>query len=377
MPEPTSSLSDGWRHTPWREIFRIIAPFWLYVALANVLTGLLLNGGMDWPYVASRGLQHLLLLPLLLLCYRLALIIGWPATGRLRAALLQLALGVAFALSTRFVVWVTFSLVMWDPAWMTSATMELVPELRMIGIAFLIFFLPYWAGLALLLGVLSYRRLRDVTLRAAHVESEYVKARLQVLHGQINPHFLFNTLHSVHGLIDEQPAVARTMLVRLSDLLRRSLQQGPREESGQGQIELAEEVELTRTYLEIQQMRFSDRLQFDIQVDNALAHARVPVFILQPLVENAIKHGIGGESERVVVRIRARAHGGMLELEVANTASRPSQGVREFGVGLSNTTERLRTLYGERASLSFERPADNGFIVRVRLPFEAESAQAA
>ncbi|HEU4531078.1 MAG TPA: histidine kinase [Steroidobacteraceae bacterium] len=377
MPEPTSSLSDGWRHTPWREIFRIIAPFWLYVALANVLTGLLLNGGMDWPYVASRVLQHLLLLPLLLLCYRLALIIGWPATGRLRAALLQLALGIAFALSTRFVVWVTFSLVMWDPAWMTSATMELVPELRMIGIAFLIFFLPYWAGLALLLGVLSYRRLRDVTLRAAHVESEYVKARLQVLHGQINPHFLFNTLHSVHGLIDEQPAVARTMLVRLSDLLRRSLQQGPREESGQGQIELAEEVELTRTYLEIQQMRFSDRLQFDIQVDNALARARVPVFILQPLAENAIKHGIGGESERVVVRIRARTHGGLLELEVANTASRPAQGVREFGVGLTNTTERLRTLYGERASLSFERPADNGFIVRVRLPFEAESAQAA
>ena len=175
----------------------------------------------------------------------------------------------------------------------------------------------------------------------------------------------------------EQPAVARTMLVRLSDLLRRSLQQGPREESGQGRIELADEIELTRAYLEIQQMRFSDRLQFDIQVDNAMAHARVPVFILQPLAENAIKHGMGGESERVAVHIRARMHGGMLELEVANTASRPSQGVREFGVGLSNTSERLRTLYGERASLSFERPADNGFIVRVRLPFDADSAQAA
>ena len=382
MPDPEISPADGWRHTRWRQIARIVTPFWLYVTVANLATGALLTGDFDPSYLVSRGLQHLVLLPILIACYRAALHIGWPVTGRVNAALLHLALGVAFAFITRFVLWATFSLVMWDPVWLTPASMELLPELRAIGLAFLVFFLPYWAGLALLVGVLSFRRIRDVTLRAAHVESEYVKARLQVLHGQLNPHFLFNTLHSVYGLIDEQPATARTMLVRLSDLLRRSLMQGRMNERGDGpgaqhrngdepaagQIALCDELELTQAYLDIQQLRFSDRLQYRIHMDNALARALVPVFILQPLAENAIKHGIGAAGERVTVSIGACSRDGMLELEVANSASRPARGVREFGLGLSNISERLRTLYGEHASLSFEQPHSDAFVVRVRLP---------
>jgi len=369
--------------TSWREIVRIIAPFWLYVTIANLLTNVLMTGELDKIYLGSRLLLHVFLFPILIGCYRLALTIGWPERNRVRAAMLQLALGVAFAFSTRFIVWGTFSIMMLDPVWMTPATMELVPELRAIGVAFLMFFLPYWAGLALLIGVLAYRRLRDVTLRAAHVESEYVKARLQVLHGQLNPHFLFNTLHSVHGLIDEQPQTARTMLIRLSDLLRRSLLQGranrseANDDNFSGQIPLSEEIELTRSYLEIQQLRFSDRLQFDVVVESGLAGALVPVFLLQPLAENAIKHGMGGEGERVKVHIRARRRDHLLELEVANTATRPNHGVREFGLGLSNTSERLETLYGGLAGLSFEHPDENAFVVRVRLPLMAGFAKAA
>ncbi len=390
QPSPT----EGWNRTRWGEIARIVTPFWLYVAVANLALMALLTENLEAASYYSRILQHLVLLPILIACYRLALSIGWPGTGRVRAATLHILLALAFSFSTRFVVWATYALVMWDPFWMTPKSMELVPELRAVGIATLIFFMPYWAGLALVVGILAFRRIRDVTLRAAHIESEYVKARLQVLHGQLNPHFLFNTLHSVHGLIDEQPGTARTMLVRLSDLLRRSLAHGGLNEhatlnehgrraaspdaGANGLILLSDEMELTRAYLDIQQLRFSDRLQHRIDIDNALARALVPVFVLQPLAENAIKHGMGGAGEQVRVTIVAHQREGMLELEVANTSNRPAQGVREFGVGLSNTSERLRTLYGEQAAITFEHPADDRFVVRVRLPLRfAATAEAA
>ncbi len=394
-PVAEPSPTEGWNRTSWGEIARIVTPFWLYVAVANLALLALLTDHPEAASYYSRILQHAVLLPILIGCYRLALSLGWPATGRARAATLHILLALAFSFSTRFVLWATYALVMWDPFWMTPKSMELVPELRAVGIATLIFFMPYWAGLALVVGILAFRRIRDVTLRAAHIESEYVKARLQVLHGQLNPHFLFNTLHSVHGLIDEQPATARTMLVRLSDLLRRSLahgglnepgaqspQDGPRtgppEPGANGLILLSDEMELTRAYLDIQQLRFSDRLQHRIDIDNALTRALVPVFVLQPLAENAIKHGMGGAGEQVRVAIAACQREGMLELEVANTSNRPAQGVREFGVGLSNTSERLRTLYGELAAITFEHPAQDRFVVRVRLPLRfAATAQAA
>lgn len=358
----TNPAADRWPEAGWRTILAVIAPFWLYVTAANLTVMALVHGRFDGPGLTAEVLQHVVLLPLLIVCYRAALAIGWPAGARVRAAALQLLLAVGFSFFTRFVLWATYSLVMADPFWMTPASMELVPELRAIGIAFLSFFLPYWAGLALLLGVLSFRRLRDVTLHAAQVERQYINARLETLRGQLNPHFLFNTLHSVWGLIEEQPATARTMLVRLSDLLRRSLR------DGHGQIRLADELALARNYLEIQQLRFSDRLCFEIQQEQDLDAVLVPGFLVQPLAENAIVHGMADEADRVDIRISARRSGEALELEVANSSSRPVAGITEFGVGLRNTSERLATLYGERAALSFERPAGNGFIVRVRLP---------
>jgi len=373
VPSRIDAAPEGpWPGFTWRTVFRITAAFWLYVTIANLVTVSLLMGAAELPSLAARLLQHAVMLPLLVLCYHTALRIGWPASRRARVVLLQFLLGIGFAATARFVLWATYATVMADPAWMTPATMELVPELRAIGVTFLNFFLPYWAGLALLVGVLSFRRLRDVTLRAAHIEGEYVKARLQALRGQLNPHFLFNTLHSVWGLIDERPATARTMLVRLSDLLRRSLRDGE-----DGQIPLADELALARSYLEIQQLRFSDRLTFGIEHEVGLDDALVPGFLIQPLAENAIKHGMADEADAVDVRIRARRDGELLEVEVANSASRPAGGVQEFGVGLRNTSERLATLYGDVAQLAFERPAGHGFVVRVRLPLRHSPARAA
>jgi len=292
--------------------------------------------------------------------------VGWSRQYRARILLVQAALALGFAVSARFILWVTFSLVMWDSSWMTSSRMELIPELRLIGATFVNQLLAYFAGLAVLLGVLTFRRLHEVTLRAERAEREYITARLQALRGQLNPHFLFNTLHSVCGLIDERPSTARTMLVRLSDLLRSSFR-----DEDQEQVALVEELDTVRTYLEIQKLRFSDRLTFHIDVDPGLDNTAVPRLVLQPLAENAIMHGMAGERDRVEIRISARKANGALELSVLNSSSTPARQVGELGVGLGNTVERLRTLYSDRATVHYQPDGANGFVVSVRLPIDA------
>lgn len=350
---------------PLRSIAAIAAPFWLYVACSNLAYGALITSKIIPEDVIARMLLFAVLTPLAIVCYKMALRVGWgrPPTWRQIAA--QVALASGFAASARFIQWATFSLVMWDPSWMTSSRMELWPEVRLITASFVDQLMSYLAGFAVVLGVLTFRRLREVTLRAERAEREYVTARLQALRGQLNPHFLFNTLHSVCGLIDDRPGTARTMLVRLSDLLR----SGFRDES-QEQVPLQDELELVRSYLEIQQLRFSDRLVFSIDIERGLETAVVPRFVLQPLAENAIMHGMADDRDRVEIRISAREAEGGLELAVVNSSSMPTRQVRGHGVGLGNTAERLRALYSERARLQCQQEGAASFVVRVHLPFE-------
>jgi sensor histidine kinase YesM len=365
-----ASERNPWRDVSWRAIAAVAVPFWLYITLTNVLYGLLVAREVMPEDIAGRFMQFLVQLPLLILFYKLALHIGWRGPHRWGAIAAQVLLAVVFAVSGRFILWVTFSLVMLVTSGMTSARKELIPEQRMIGASMLSQLLQYCAGLAILMGVLAFRRLREVTLRAERAEREYITARLQALRGQLNPHFLFNTLHSVCGLIDERPGTERTMLVRLGDLLRSSFR-----DEGE-QVTLSAELELVRSYLEIQKLRFSDRLTFHIDVEVGLESAAVPRFVLQPLAENAIMHGMADERDHVTIRIGARRVAGALELSVVNSSSIPARQVQELGVGLGNTAERLRALYSERATLQFEPDGSSGFVVSVRLPIEPVSEAA-
>jgi hypothetical protein len=358
----THGADNPWRDVPFRTIAAIAIPFWSYVALSNICYALLVAEDLPTEDTLARLLQFAVLTALVIPCYKLALRIGWSRTR----IVWQAALAIAFAGSARFILWATFSLVMRDPSWMTSARMELFPELRLIGATVINQLLAYFAGLAVLVGVLTFRRLREVTLRAERAEREFITARLQALRGQLNPHFLFNTLHSVCGLIDERPSTARTMLVRLSDLLRSSFR-----DEEQEQITLAEELDTVRSYLDIQKLRFSDRLAFQLDIESGLDAAPVPRFVLQPLAENAIMHGMAGELDHVDIRISARRTNGALELSVVNSSSTPARQVRELGVGLGNTAERLRTLYSDRATLHYQPDGANGFLVSVRLPLDA------
>jgi len=369
--EPTET--SPWHHVPLRTIAAIAAPFWLYIALSNLAYGALLADKILRSNMIARTMLFLVLTPMAIVCYKLALRVGWGSPPTLRKIAAQAAIAFVFASSARFIQWAAYSLAMWDPSWMTSKRMELIPELKMIAAYFLDQLLSYFAGLAVVLGVLTYRRLRQVTLRAERAEREYVTARLQALRGQLNPHFLFNTLHSVCGLVDERPGTARTMLVRLGDLLRSSFR-----DEGQEQVPLAEELGLVRSYLEIQKLRFSDRLIFNIDVEVGLETAAVPRFVLQPLAENAIMHGMADDRDHVDIRISARKAEGGLELSVVNSSSMPARQIqRGHGVGLGNTAERLRALYAERATLHCQQDGPASFIVRVCLPFEPLAVAAA
>jgi two-component system LytT family sensor kinase len=180
---------------------------------------------------------------------------------------------------------------------------------------------------------------------------------------QLHPHFLFNTLHTVSELVHEDPDTADRMITGLSDLLREALAAG-----GVQEVPLHRELELLHRYLEIQQARFGDRLQVQFDVDAAVRQALVPHLILQPIVENAIMHGIGARVDAGHIRIHARAVDGALLLEIQDDG----RGVRkaEFreGVGLGNTRERLRGLYGSEHRFEIDEPSGGGTVVRVRIP---------
>lgn len=210
--------------------------------------------------------------------------------------------------------------------------------------------------------------------RAALAEGLVQAARLQALQSQLQPHFLFNTLNSISALIvDGRLDAATSMISRLSDFLRTSLQT-----SETPQIPLASEIVFVRHYLDIQKIRFGDRLAFRLDVAPAALSALVPTLLLQPLVENAVQHGILPHKEggSVTITVRTEARALKLRIEDDGPGLRDSP-VPAFGVGLSNTARRLDELYGGQAKLSIGRGAISGVVVNIELPLVVAADQPA
>jgi signal transduction histidine kinase len=194
-------------------------------------------------------------------------------------------------------------------------------------------------------------------------EVQLAEARLGALRMQLNPHFLFNSLNAITVLVrDQETAAASRMLELLSDVLRRVLRS-----DGGHETTLDEELEFLRRYLEIEQVRFSDRLRPRIEAGAEVLRAGVPRFVLQPLVENALRHGIARRADAGVVEIVARREGADLVLTVRDDG--PGMGAGTAGVGLANTRARLNTMYGERASLVVQDMTGGGVVATVRLPY--------
>jgi two-component system LytT family sensor kinase len=216
---------------------------------------------------------------------------------------------------------------------------------------------------------LRYRARQEEAARlqaqTALLQAELAEARLTALQSQLNPHFLFNTLHAVSSLVERDPRGVRRMIARLSDLLRFTL-----ERTDQQEVALEQELAFLERYLEIMQIRFQGQLQVDTYVDAGVTDALVPTLILQPLVENAVKHGVSKVNASGRIEISARRAGDRLVLAVRDNGPGLDNGdASEEGVGLGNTRARLEQLYGSAQSLTLREAPEGGLIAEVTLPY--------
>ena len=224
------------------------------------------------------------------------------------------------------------------------------------------FLVSYGFGLALVTGFAFYQRLRDSQLRLASAERALTQAHLAALRMQLSPHTLFNLLHTIRGHITWDPPAAQAMVVQLGDLLRRLLTAGEREFS-----RLADELQFVTLYLELQQKRFADRLTIRVPPREDVARAWVPSLILQPLVENAVVHGLAGHEGPVTIRVEAYVSGERLVLRVLNTIA-PGKAAGLQGIGLANVRERLEVQFGAAASFSAAPADDNLWLAEIHMP---------
>jgi two-component system, LytTR family, sensor kinase len=224
-------------------------------------------------------------------------------------------------------------------------------------------FLYYWLILGVQAAFVYQRMYREQRVAAAELEGRLTLARLEALRLQLHPHFLFNTLNAISAFVDADPERARRMIARLGELLRRTLNGGTAAE-----LPLSQELDLLAPYLEIQRIRFGDRLSIELDVPDGAEAALIPTLLLQPLVENAVEHGVRRTHDGARVRLTAKRAGDRLRLEIEDNGPGPTGSGQ--GVGLANTRARLAGLYGEAARLEL-RAVPSGTVVTIELPFQS------
>src|SRR5450631_1930041 len=345
--------------------------FWVYVTLSNILYAYSMRTGMARVtnvslFVAwdARLLQHVMLLPVLLVSFWASLRIQWRPL--LLTLPLQLILGVVFS-ALAYPAIIVAQMTLGKPDWVDHAMSRVAepwmdPFFLSLWMASFVNFLPtYGFGLALITGLALYTRFRNSELRLAALEREWSSARLAALRMQLSPHALFNLLHTIRGYIEWDPKGAQSMVVQLADLLRRLLSAGERDFA-----RLTDELQFARLYLELQQRRFSDRLTVELPDTRDIASVWVPSLILQPLVENAVIHGMAGHQGPVVVRVAVETVDDMLVLRVSNTVAQ-NKIAGEEGIGINNVRERLAVQFEGRATLK-TRPQGSQWISEITMP---------
>ena len=280
----------------------------------------------------------------------------WPATAALHLA--------AVALLATLTAWLQFRL--------SYGGSPLAPPLGdYLRVGLLTGTLPFLTVAAAAHALEARSRAHERELESARMRGQLAESRLAALTAQLQPHFLFNTLQGISTLIRRDPAGADAMLASLSDLLREVLRRDDARE-----VELEEELRVLEPYLDISRRRFGERLAVHVAVDAAAARALVPFFVLQPLVENALHHGVGSHAAGGRVEIAGRRDGDRLLLSVTDDGPGTAVPDAGRGIGLANTKARLRELYGDAHAVELARPDGGGFRVTVALPFRVREAPA-
>lgn len=293
--------------------------------------------------------------------------------GRTGALALHLAEGVALA-AVHILLWGVYR----QAAGITDG--PLLDDVSRLAVNFLVLnFVTFLAisGAFRVRELMGGARARErerarLAVRTSTLEARLAEARMRALAAQMRPHFLFNALNAISELVHEDPDEAERMIARLGDLLRLVLERTERHE-----VTLTEELEIVHAYLEIERRRFRGRLRIRVDVAEDALTARVPTLSVQPLVENAVRHGVNRSLGRGLVSLRAAVDGTSLQIEVCDDGPGPAGPFPEDapadGVGLANTRSRLRQLYGDRACLRLEAPEGGGTRAILRIPTEAKA----
>jgi two-component system LytT family sensor kinase len=231
-------------------------------------------------------------------------------------------------------------------------------------------FVTYWVFVGVGQALNFYRQVREGELKASQLETQLAQSQLQALRMQLQPHFLFNTLHTIAMLNLKDSKAANRMISRLSDLLRLTLDNG-----GAQEVTLKDELEFLKRYLEIQEIRFQDRLSVSLDIDPESLDARVPNLILQPIVENAILHGIAEQESNGRIEIQASRQNGWLQLQVRDNGSGiPTAAPNQFkeGIGLGNTRARLKQHFGAAHRFELVNSDSGGLEVSITIPFRED-----
>lgn len=287
-------------------------------------------------------------------------------TNRLRSLLVHGGVSIALGVTTRVLHDLLFFFFMAEPGRQLSLSKLLLNVYFMTDYGAMI----YWLIVLVSYAVDYQKRYREGEVRATRLEAQLAQAQLQALKMQLHPHFLFNTLHSISALIHKDPDAADKMIARLGDFLRLTL-----ENSGMQEVPLCQELEFLKCYLEIERIRFKDRLTVQMDIEPRTLNARLPNLILQPIVENAIRHGISTRTSPGRIEIGAKRLNGSLQVAVTdNGPGLPSDSntgsIVKEGVGLSNTEARLKQLYGEDHRLDLANTSKGGLTVILEIPFQ-------
>jgi two-component sensor histidine kinase len=367
---PDWRASDA-RVNPRVAIGSIVAMWLLYFLITTGLA--MLSGAPDqWAFIGRRAIVVVAGIFCTFMLYQLLQRVQPRSFGARLAA----ALGAAIPL---VIVYATVNLLVffyWFPSGDTHKIIQEVQAKFPIAWETVLildssirwyFFFAVWAALYVAFGYAN--EMRAVERRANNYRLEAKNAQLRALHYQVNPHFLFNTLNSLSTLVMRgSKAEAEAMIMNLSAFLRSSLAIDPEQF-----VSLDEEIALQRLYLDIEQARFPDRLQVEVEVPDELETACVPVLILQPIIENALKYGVAPSKGRIGVRLTASQEYGLLVLRIENdidpAAPVPQSGT---GLGLGNVRERLLTRYGPSAGCEWGPSEGGGFFVSLWLPLSRE-----